>query len=87
MHTNKEGHVSYITVVGVYGLVMNGTITNLFSTIGLTMEEMKELVGLMKNNDISMTWCNAANRNIMVKIGDAQGVQSKEITTIAVKQK
>ena len=85
LHTNKEGHVSYITVVGVFGLVMNGTITNLVTTIGLTYDEMRQLFNLLKGSDNAVTYGSLINRNIMVQIRDAQGVQAKEITIFALK--
>jgi len=87
LYANKEGYVSYLKIVGVYGLVMNGTMTNLFTTIGLTFDEMKNLFHLLKNNDNVVTHSDSINRNIIVYIRDAKGVQAKEIEIIALKEK
>jgi len=85
LYANKEGHVSYLKVVGVYGLVMNGTMTNLAATIGLSYDEMRQLFDLLKSNDNALIYSNSINRNIMVEIGDAKGVQAKEIIIFALK--
>jgi len=85
LHANKEGHVSYITVVGVYGLVMNGTLTNLVTTIGLNYGEMRQLFDLLQSSDTALVYSSSINRNIMIKIDDAKGVEAKEIMIFALK--
>ena len=58
LYANKEGHVSYLKViVGRYGNVTNGTFTNLFATIGMTIGEMKSTFRLMSANDNVVTRC------------------------------
>ena len=87
LYANKEGHVSFLKVVGTYGKVMNGTLTNLFTTIGLTMDEMKSFFRLISNNDNAVTRCASANRHIVFQTRDAKGVQAKEMTIFALKEK
>ena len=87
LYANKEGHVSYIKAVGIFGNVLNGTLTNLFTTIGLSYDEIKKLFDMLKNNDNALIHSNSINRNIMVQIEDSKDVQAKEISVYAVKEK